>query len=57
MLHILGRESLRLERTNIINGLWDNPDAMVVIDSHLVVSAGQMTFVFDLPTDESATSR
>ena len=57
MLHVLSRESLRLQRTNVINGLWDNPDSMVAIDNHIVVSAGQMTFVFDLPAEKSASSR
>jgi hypothetical protein len=41
----------------VINGLWDNPDSMVAIDNHIVVSAGQMTFVFDLPAEKSASSR
>ena len=49
LLHVLDTETARLQRTNVLTSFWDNPRMMTAINSHLVVSSGPMTFVFDTP--------
>ncbi|MFG0313956.1 MAG: PQQ-binding-like beta-propeller repeat protein, partial [Phycisphaerales bacterium] len=54
MLHVLDVDTVRLVRTNVLTSFWDNPRTAGVINAHLIVSSGPMTFVFDLPPEGPA---